>query len=54
MKKVITKAIFVNHLNETIGLSKKRMSDFFRDFYRDFNEKFKEQKRCKDCKFWNI
>ena len=31
-KKVITKAIFVNHLNETIGLSKRECQIFFETF----------------------
>ena len=31
-KKVVTKAIFVNHLNETIGLSKRECQIFFETF----------------------
>ena len=31
-RKVITKAIFVNHLNETIGFSKRECQIFFETF----------------------
>ena len=32
MKKVITKALFVNHLNETIGLSKREWNELMDSF----------------------
>ena len=50
-KKVITKAIVVNHLNESIGLSKKECQFFFEDLLDII---FSELKNQNDVKIVNF
>ena len=50
-KKVITKAILVNHLNETIGLSKRECQIFFESFLKEVCSSLKEKKEVKIVNF---
>ena len=50
-KKVITKAILVNHLNETIGLSKRECQIFFESFLEEVCSSLKEKKEVKIVNF---
>ena len=51
MKKVITKALFVNHLNETIGLSKRECQIFFETFIDIIIKSLKNKKDVKIVNF---
>lgn len=51
MKKVITKALFVNHLNETIGLSKRECQIFFETFIDIIMQGLKNKKDVKIVNF---
>ena len=51
MKIVITKAIFVNHLNETIGLSKRECQIFFETFIEILMKSLKNKKDVKIVNF---
>ena len=42
-KKAITKAVFINHLNETIGLSKRECQIFFETFLEVLMNSLKKQ-----------
>ena len=48
-KKAITKAIFVNHLNETIGFQKENVRFFLKLLLEVLMNSLKQQKRCKNC-----
>jgi len=50
-KKVVTKAILVNHLNETIGLSKRECQIFFESFLIEVCQSLKEKKDVKIVNF---
>ena len=51
MKKIISKAIFVNHLNETIGLSKRECQIFFETFIDILMKSLKNKKDVKIVNF---
>ena len=51
MKKVITKALFVNHLNETIGLSKRECQIFFETFIEVLMNSLKQKNDVKIVNF---
>ena len=53
-KKVITKAILVNHLNETIGLSKENVKSFSKSFLKEVCSSLKENKEVKIVNFWDF
>ena len=50
-KKVVTKAILVNHLNETIGLSKRECQIFFESLLSEIYLSLKEKKDVKIVNF---
>ena len=50
-KKAITKAIFVNHLNETIGLSKRECQIFFETFIEVLMNSLKQKNDVKIVNF---
>ena len=50
-KKVVTKAIFVNHLNETIGLSKRDCQIFFETFIEVLMNSLKQKNDVKIVNF---
>ena len=50
-KKAITKAIFINHLNETIGLSKRECQIFFETFLEILMDSLKKQSDVKLVNF---
>ena len=50
-KKSITKAIFVNHLNETIGLSKRECQIFFETFIEVIMNSLKKKNDVKIVNF---
>ena len=50
-RKVITKAIFVNHLNETIGLSKRECQIFFETFIEILMSSLKKKNYVKIVNF---
>ena len=50
-RKVVTKAIFVNHLNETIGLSKRECQIFFETFIEILMSSLKKKNDVKIVNF---
>ena len=53
-RKVVTKAIFVNHLNETIGLSKRECQIFFETFIEILISSLKKKNHVKIVNFGNF
>ena len=50
-KKAITKAVFINHLNETIGLSKRECQIFFETFLEVLMNSLKKKSDVKIVNF---